>query len=247
MIQRPFAWLGLVLVTTAVIAAPALLGTRNGLSAATNVLQPMLASLHRDVLAHDHHPVGLRARRRLVRKLGDRFRLEPQVLKLALDDRRRLDVGAVRPRLGLYLRPRPVHQPLPRRGGQGVRLPDQIRVRVIPEDEPHALGGPAIQVPRLAEIRIAAKRDPLELHLATQRPRLIEPLGRALRQRSIAAPIHQKQRLTGVRQRHHQRVIAPHAVIGDVHPVLALARRLRQQRVRPNRFRSSRHSCATAI
>ena len=85
---------------------------------------------------------------------------------------------------------------------------------------------------RRAEVGVATQQDPLEARLATPCDRLVEPLRRSLVRRPVATPVHQRERLPRVRQRHHQRVIPPPPVIGDPHPLLALAGRLRQRPVR---------------
>jgi len=66
--------------------------------------------------------------------------------------------------------------------------------------------------------RKVTRRNP---GVSTQRERVVESLRRAFGRGAIPAPIHQIQRLARVRQRHDQGVVAPHPVVGDVHPFLA--------------------------
>jgi hypothetical protein len=84
---------------------------------------------------------------------------------------------------------------------------------------------------RLRKIGVAAERDAPKPRVATQPLRLIEPLRRAFRRRAVPASVDQEERFLRVGQRHHERVIAPHAGVRDVHPFLALARGFDQRPV----------------
>ncbi len=90
---------------------------------------------------------GLRTRDRLVRKLRDRLRLEPQVLELALDDDGRFHVRGPLARLGLDLvRAGAAPGASTRAAGNASACADQIGARVVAKHEPHAGGVPPIQV-----------------------------------------------------------------------------------------------------
>ena len=125
---------------------------------------------------------------------------------------------------------RPLPPPGTRR--QRVGLPDQVGAGIAAEHKAHAGGIPPIQVTRLREIGIAAERQPLKARRATQRAGSIESLGRPLRRRAIAAPVDEEERLPRVGQRHHQGMVAPHAVVRDVHAFLTLPGGLDQRAVR---------------
>ena len=84
---------------------------------------------------------------------------------------------------------------------------------------------------RRAEVRVPPQQDVPEARVAAQRDRLIEPVRRSLMRWAAATAVYQIERFAGVRQRHHQRVIAPHAVVGDPHAFLAFATRRRQRPV----------------
>ena len=112
---------------------------------------------NRDIFPHDDHPVRLRTRDRLIGELGDRFRLQAQVFERARADDGLFHVRGPLPRLGLHLVGGAPHQAGPRARGQRVGFADEIRARIVPEDEPHAIGVPPIQMLRLRKIRIAAE------------------------------------------------------------------------------------------
>ena len=83
----------------------------------------------------------------------------------------------------------------------------------------------------LAEVRVTTEQDLAEPRPPAQRDGLIEPPGRTLRGRPVATTIHQEQRLLRVRERDYKRVVAPHALVRDVHAVLALSARRSQRSV----------------
>ena len=123
------------------------------------IKQPMVPLLDRNILADHHHPVRLHARRRLVRKLRDGLRRQPDILELARHDGGGFHIHRPFPRLGLDRVRGPAHQRGPRRRRQRVRPANQPRAGVVAEDEPHRLAVPPIQVLRLREVRVAPKRD----------------------------------------------------------------------------------------
>ena len=74
----------------------------------------------------------------------------------------------------------------------------------------------------LGEVGVAAEHDPAEAGPPAQRDRPVDVAGGQLVRRAVAAAVDQEQRLRGVGQRDHQRMIAPGAVVGDVDALLAL-------------------------
>ena len=82
---------------------------------------------------------------------------------------------------------------------------------------------PAVQVFRLAEVGVAPEGDPAESRPTTQGGGLVQIDMGLLVRGTVATAVDQVQRLGGVRQRDDQRVVTPHPVVGDVHPLLAPA------------------------
>ena len=79
---------------------------------------------------------------------------------------------------------------------------------------------------RLAEIGIAPQRDAAKTGTSAQRHRLVEAIRRAFMRRAVAGAVHQEQRLLGVGQGDHQRVVPPLPLVVEIHPLLAFARAL---------------------
>ncbi len=86
------------------------------------------------------------------------------------------------------------------------------------QDLPHAIGvDMSFMVCQVGSDPVSTRRGLIRklshgLRLEAQvleRPRLVEPCGRALRRRAIPAAVHQKQRFARVGQRDEQRVIPP--------------------------------------
>ena len=90
---------------------------------------------------------------------------------------------------------------------------------------------PPVQVGGLAEVRVPPRQDAPEPGPPAQVECLVEPLCRPLVAGAAAGAVHQEQGLLRVGQGHHQRVVPPGAVVGDVHPLLALAGGLDQEAV----------------
>ena len=84
-------------------------------------------------------------------------------------------------------------------------------------------GVPAVQVLGLREVGVAPQADLPEACPAAQGDRPVEVEGRLLVAGPIAAAIDHEQRLARVGQREDQRMIAPLALVVDVHALLALA------------------------
>jgi hypothetical protein len=73
----------------------------------------------------------------------------------------------------------------------------------------------------LGEVGVAPQGDPAEPGPAAQGGGPVQVAGGVLVRGPVAAAVEQVQRLGGVGQRHHQRVVAPDAVVGDVDTLLA--------------------------
>ena len=82
---------------------------------------------------------------------------------------------------------------------------------------------PAVQVLGLGEVGVAPERDLAEPRPAAEGGGLVEVDVGVLVRGPVAAAVDQEQRLGGVGQRDHQRVVAPHPVVRDIHPLLAPA------------------------
>ena len=127
-------------------------------------------------------------------------------------------------RLRLHLVLRRTFQLLP--GGFGQVLHDFIQVRhgVDAEDKPHVPGVvPTVQVLRLREIRVASQEDFLETGPPAQTDRTVEVDGGMLVARPVAGAVDDIQRLGRVGQGDEQGMVAPLALVADVHALFALA------------------------
>ncbi len=92
-----------------------------------------------------------------------------------------------------------------------------------PEDEADvARGVPAIQMLGLSEFGVSPQQDLAEASLKAKRDSLVqEDVGQLLRG-AVAAAIEQEQWFGGIGQRDQERMVAVLAVVGEVHPLLAL-------------------------
>ena len=141
----------------------------------------------------------------------------------------------------------------------------QVGHGVVAEEEAHArVGVPAVEVLGLREVGVAAQQHAggSRPRKQTARPRSTSR-GRAFVRGPVARAVDEAQHLAGVGQGHDQRVIAPGAVVGDVHALLALAGGLDQRAVhvddglveerrpaarpRPCRRVSSKMSCRVSM
>jgi hypothetical protein len=100
------------------------------------------------------------------------------------------------------------------------------------KDEPHArVGTPAIQMLGLTEVGVATQQHFAEAAVQTNLHRAIDFRRGAFMRRPIAGTIEHAQDLARVGQRHHERMVTPDAVVGDVHTDLALAGRLHERAI----------------
>ena len=102
---------------------------------------------------------------------------------------------------------------------------DEPGVRVVAEHEPHAGSVPTIEVSRHREVGVAAQEHVPVARALAQRDRFIERRGRALVRGPVAAAVDDEERLARVGQRDQERVVSPHALERQVHPLLALPER----------------------
>ena len=109
----------------------------------------------------------------------------------------------------------------PGRCGQvlGQRL--EIGHGVNAEEEHHALGVPGVESLGLGEVSVATKIDAAEAGLAAEEDRQVELLGGGFVRGPVAGAVDEAEHLAGVGQGDDQRVIAPGAVVSDVHALLA--------------------------
>src|SRR5229473_3334463 len=80
---------------------------------------------------------------------------------------------------------------------------------------------PTVEVCGLGEVGVAAQQHPSEAAAEAHGQRAVHLLGRAFVRRPIPWTVYHAEHLVGVGQRQHQRMIAPGAVVGDVHALLA--------------------------
>ena len=125
--------------------------------------------------------------------------------------------------------PRPPLQALPFLLLQPLGPLDHRRLGVEAEDEVRLLA-PAVEVGRQREVRVPAQAQPLDMR-RHQRGRPVDPLRRARVAHRVARAVHEVQHLARVGQRDDQRVVAPHPLVGPVHPLLLVAQRRRQRPV----------------
>jgi hypothetical protein len=119
-------------------------------------------------------------------------------------------------------------RPAPAALGRG----DQVRGGVVAEDEADAaVGVPAVEVLGLREVGVAAEQHPAEAAAETDRQGAVHLGGGAFVGGAVGRPVHQAEHFAGVGQGQHQGVVAPGAVVGDVHAPLALAGSLDQEAV----------------
>ena len=162
-------------------------------------------------------------------ELGHLLAFETDVLVAALPDDLLFDIFRPPPRFGLDLVAGRPLQPVARRCRRQCLGPlDQVGVGVVAEDEAHPLV-PAVEVLGLGEVGVAAQPDFFEA-VCHRIDGPVNP-GRRLAGGSIAGTIDQIEGFAGVGQRHDQRVIAPDAVVADVHALLALSRGDRQSAI----------------
>src|SRR5215469_17019129 len=189
------------------------------------VEQPGLPLLSRDVLPEDDHAVVLATLRRTVAELGDVLGAQAQCLEGAPADDRVLDV--VRPPslpTALRLRrPRPFQLPPCLRGQiLGNRL--EVWQRVVSEYKADAaVVVPAVEMCTLRERSVPAQQDAAEAAPETDLQGAIDLLRGPFVGGAVSRAVDDAENFAGVGQGQDQGVIAPGAVVGDVHTRFAVA------------------------
>ncbi len=236
--NAPLVLLNEILLIAAVVGVEDdLLGRRvpvvGDVKEAPRIVEQLLLTLGRfEVFPHHDHAIRLPAQRRRVRELGHVLLHQADVLELARLDDLLFDVlrpGAGRGFHGVLGRT----TKLPPRGFREILGPFvQVRQGVDPEHEPHVpLLVPAVEVRRLGEVGVPAEPQLPKPGLTADRDRLVKILRRPFVAGTIAAAVDHVQRLARIGQRDQQRVVAPLAFVVNIHPLLALARRLDQRAV----------------
>ncbi len=164
------------------------------------------------------------------------LRLQALVLELASHHHLLLDTVGALPRFGLYRVARRAFQFPPGAVGQLFGAGHDVGHGVIAEDKTDAaVGVPAVEVLGLGEVGVAAQQHAPEAALEADGQGPIHLLRRSLVRRPIPRPVDQAQDFPRMGQRQHQGVIAPGAVVGDVHALFALTCRGHQGAVHVQR------------
>jgi hypothetical protein len=179
------------------------------------------------ILSHHDDAIGPATLGRLVRKLGHVFLHQVDVFEFPLAHDLLLDVfrTAARTRFhGVFSRS---FQLLPGVFWQVFHDFIKIRHGIDAEDKLHVAGVVrAVQMRRLREIGVAAEEFILETRPAAEGDGPIELNRGVFVAGAVAGTVYHIQRFGGVGQREQQRVVAPLALMIDVHALLALARGL---------------------
>ena len=97
----------------------------------------------------------------------------------------------------------------------------EARIRVVAEYEAHPVGVPAVEVRGHGKVGVAAQQNVAVAGVATQRDGTVQRCWGSLVRRTAATAVDDEERLPGVGQRDQQRVVAPDALVRQIHPVLA--------------------------
>ena len=195
-------------------------------------------------LAEDDHPIALLAGNRPIVELGDHLFEQMDRLEASLSDDLRLDPFGLLAGRCLDRVSRRSFQETVRLGRQlvGPGLEDVVgRIsedeadvpRIVPGIQILGLGDcrasprqdlivPRIQVLVLGDPRVSPQQDLAEAGPNAKRDGLVQVLAGPLLRRAIAAAIEQEQGFGRIGQRDQERMVAPPAVVGDVHALLAL-------------------------
>src|SRR6185369_1771393 len=108
--------------------------------------------------------------------------------------------------------------------GQAFRQFLHVGFAIVAEDEPDtAIVVPAIEVLRLGKIGVAAKQNFTETAAQASRNGPLQCVGGAFVGRAITRAVDQPQDFVSVGQGDHQGMIAPGAIVSDVHAFFAVA------------------------
>src|SRR5262249_34252808 len=161
---------------------------------------PLLPLLDRQVLPHHDHAVRLPALARAVGELRHLLTLQADVLEAALPDHLLLDVRRPPPRLRGHRVARRPRETLPGAGWQILRCFTEHGEGVDAQIERPAPLAPAVKLPCLREVGVAAEDDTGEAGLPYQGDTLINPVDGIVVARPVAWPIDDEQRLLGIGQ-----------------------------------------------
>jgi hypothetical protein len=120
----------------------------------------VLSALHTDVLAQDHHPVGIATLARLILDLRHVLAHQLLILKLLLHH----DLFLVTNTLGAGFRQNLIlgqsFQPLPGAGRKPFSQGHQLRMGIEAQNKPRPLLVPPVQLGCVCKVGVAAHRDP---------------------------------------------------------------------------------------
>src|SRR6266446_4276418 len=188
------------------------------------VEQPQLTLFLGDILADHDHAIVTRAGSGTISELGHLFVLQPQRFVAALTHNLVLDIVGALPWGGHRLVLGWTLEFLPAALGQSAGLVLEVVLGIVAENEANTcVVVPAVQVFGLREIGVAAEQDGAEATAQARGDGTVEGVGGAFVAGAIARPIDDAQDFTRVGQADDQRMIAPRAVVRDVHAVLAFA------------------------
>ena len=176
-----------------------------------------------EILPGRNHAIGFLTQRGRIFELGDVFSNEPDVFELAPLDDLILGVGFTAAGFGFRFILGTTNEPFPRFFRQFFGFFIKCGHGVDAKHETNAVVVPAVEVRGLGKGRIAAERDFFEARPSAQCDCTIEILVGVLLAGPIAATIVDVERFARVGQRYDQGMIAPCAVVGDVHALLAFA------------------------
>ena len=188
------------------------------------VKQLSLLVTHSQVLAQRDQAVRFLAGGRPVIELRHLLAFQSDVFEPTLADDPLFDVTGPRAGLRFHLVAQRPIEPFPGVFRQVVGQRQQVPQTIDAEDEPYPrVVVPAIQMLGLREVGVPTHQHAAKAAAEAHRQHTINLLGRPFMAGTIPRTIHERQYLARVGQRHDQRVIAPRAVVGDVHARFALA------------------------
>ena len=176
-----------------------------------------------EILPGNNYAIGFLAQRGRMFELGNVFLRKPSLLEFAASDDLILDVGPASAGLCFGLVFRAAHEPFPCLSRQFFDFFVKRGHGVDAENKAYAVVVPAIEMGRLGKSRVAAKRDLFEARPTAQVDSTVEINVGSILAGAVAATIEDVERFARVSQGHEQGMIAPNAVVGDVHALLALA------------------------
>ena len=187
------------------------------------VEQTLLALQNFQGLPDNDHAVVTIAGDWTVIELGNMLHVQANVLELTLLDNLLFDFCGASARFGFHLVPWLAVELFPRVLRQFFGNFIKLGHRVDSKNELHIVIVPAIQMRRLRKVRVASQANFAKTGAATELDRSIKVGGRTFVTGAVAAAVEQIQRLVGVGQRNHQRMITPLVFVIDVDALFALA------------------------